>query len=197
MPLHRVRVTLTNFPGAPGYAAHYFSTSVTDMTALKTFWTSLVNYFAAGTTFTLPSSGDIINETDGKITGGWSGSGGGTAGSGGTAANYSGSSGAVVEWQSNAIVNGRRPLGKTYVVPLKSTYYDTQGSLDITTCVTPITTAATTLLAAYTDGLKVWSRPYTPPTDGKPHPAARVGSYGTAIAARVPDLAVTMRSRRT
>lgn len=197
MPLNRVRVIWGGFIGAPGYTNLYFSTSVTDMDALKAFWTSVSNTVPVGITLTVPSSGDIINESDGKITGTWTGTNGGTITSTGTAGVYSGTSGAIIEWRSNAVINGHRPVGKTYVVPLRGALYDTNGTLNTATCITPLTAAAQGLLAAYADGLKVWSRPYTPPTDGKPHPPARVGSQGTVTSAFVPDLAVTMRSRRS
>lgn len=196
MPMNRVRCQWNNWPGAPGYTNLYFSTSVTDMDALKAFWTSVGALIPLGIQVVVPSSGDIVNETDGKITGTWTGTNGGTIINSGGAGVYSGTSGAIIEWRSNAVVNGHRPVGKTYIVPLKGALYDSNGSLDQTTCIAPLLAAAQGLLAAYASGLKVWSRPYTPPDDGKPHPPARVGSQGTVTAASVPDLAVTMRSRR-
>lgn len=196
MPMNRVRCQWNNFPGAPGLSTLFFSTSVTDMDALKAFWTSVAALIPSATQIVVPSSGDIINETDGKITGTWTGTNGGTitAPAGSTA--YSGTSGAVIEWKSNAVINGHRPIGKTYIVPLRDTMYDSNGSLSTTTCITPLTNAAQGLIAAYASGLKVWSRPYTPPDDGKPHPPARVGSQGTVTSVLIPDLAVALRSRR-
>lgn len=196
MTIRRVRCTWANFPGAPGVSTFYLSTSVTSMAPLATFFNEVLKHVPVNTAITVPNSGDEISESNGQISGTWTATGGLVQSSSAATQAFSGSSGAVVEWQSNALVNGRRPLGKTFIVPLIMADYDTNGSLSQASCITPLAAAANALLAAYSDGVKVWSRPYTPPADGKPHPPARVGSIGTAVSIRVPDLAVTMRSRR-
>lgn len=187
MPLNRVRVAWSNFPGAPGVSTHYFSTTQTDMTALRTFYNTIKDLFPNGLTTSVPNSGDVIQESDGQIIGTWTGTGGGTNVSAVASAAYSGPSGAIVRWITPGIVAGRRVVGRTYLVPLERNQYDTSGSLASTT-ITTIQNAAQAMLASYADGFKVWSRPGVSPP--------RVGSFHTALAALVPDLAAVRRSRR-
>jgi hypothetical protein len=193
--MNRARVRLDNFPGAPGLSTFYFGSGVTDMTGLKNFYNAIKDLFPLTLGSTIPNNGDQINENDGKITGVWSGSGGGGAVSAAASASYSGATGLVIDWLTGGIVNGHRVMGRTYIVPGANAIYDTQGSINTTT-INAVGTAVNALLASYVDGMKVWSRPYDPPSDGKPHPPARVGSMHTITSARIPDLAVTMRSRR-
>jgi hypothetical protein len=194
MTLNRVRVTWTNFPGAPGLTTHYLSSGTTDMTALKTFYSAIKDLMPNATQFTIPNNGDQINESDGKLSGVWTGTNGGPVTSIASASlNYAGSAGSMVKWNSGGIVSGHRVVGRTFLVPMVSSAFFTDGSLQTST-ITQIQNAAQALLTAYTDAVKVWARPFTP----KPGAAgtARVGSLHTVTSASVPDLAVVLRSRR-
>lgn len=192
--INRARVAWTNFSGAPGLSTFYFGSSTVDMTALRAFFNAFTLLIPSGVTIAVPSAGDQINDTTGQITGIWTGPAQSSFNcSGGTGA-YAGGSGAVCEWLSSAIVAGRRPIGKTFLVPLISGQFDSNGSLSAG-CITAIQTAAATLITAYAGEMKVFSRPYVPPV-GSPNPP-RVGVASTIVAARVPDLAAVLRSRRT
>lgn len=191
--LNRAKVTWTNFTGGPGLSTFYFGSSVVDMTALRTFFSAIAGNIPSAVTINVPSGGDQISDVTGQITGIWSGPAQAPLNMTGGVGNYSGTSGLVVDWLSSAVVNGRRPIGKTFIVPTNQTAYDTNGSI-ATAVISSVTTAAMALLAAYAGELKVFSRPFTPPA-GSTKPA-RIGSSSTAVAARVPDLAVVLRSRR-
>lgn len=192
--LNRARVTWSNFSGAPGLSTFYFGSSTVDMTALRTFFTACQPLIPASTTIQVPSAGDQINDTTGSITGVWTGPAQTSIVATGSNTSFSGASGAVVEWLSGLIVGGRRPVGKTYIVPLIGTNYDTNGSLSTST-ITTLTNAAAALITAYAGEMKIFSRPFTPPAGSTKPP--RVGVGATIIAARVPDLAAVLRSRRT
>lgn len=198
--MNRCRVTWTGFVGAPGYTNFYFGSTTTDMTALKTFLTNQSSWIPSVVTLSIPAGGDKINDTDGKISGTWVGTGSGTVNGGGGAGSYSGSSGIVVDWLCGLIVAGRRVQGRSYFVPASTNAYQADGS--ITESIrTNIVTAGTTMIAAYAGEFKVFSRPFPgkdaetgpPPKPAKP---PRVGVAATVITCRVPDIAAVMRSRR-
>jgi hypothetical protein len=80
---------------------------------------------------------------------------------GASAAAYAAPSGARVDWITAGIVNGRRVRGRTYLVPLISTAYDTDGTINSTNLAT-ISTAAASYITNATIGSAdpvVWSRP--------------------------------------
>lgn len=186
MPLARYRLSMGNWPGAPGVMTLYFGTSVADFTAVRTFITSIKDLFPNGLTFSFPTTLDIINEATGQLTNATAIAGQTAAASISTAAPYAGSAGALIHWNTSAFVNGRRVAGRTYCVPLANSNFANDGSLS-GSAITTLQNAATALIAAYGDGLKVWSRPKE---------GVRPGAFFTALSATIPDLAVVMRSRR-
>jgi len=185
--MNRHRVVWSNFPGAPGYTNFFTGTGIVDSTPFKTFFNSAVgNYLPNGTTLTFPSSGDIINEATGQITGAWTGTAPTPLTSGAAATSFAGGAGAQVQWQTSLIVGGRRVLGRTFLVPLIPTAFDNNGSIG-NTVLGLIKGAGDALILALAGELKVFSRP-------RPTIA---GANATVISCRVPDLAVSLRSRRT
>jgi hypothetical protein len=184
--MNRVRVSLAGFTGAPGLTTLMLGSGITNVAPIVTFFNALTNVMPNGLSATIPSSGDQINETNGQITGTWIGTGGQTITSITAAAAYSGSSGACIDWLTSLIVAGRRVQGRTFVVPLTGVSYQSDGTLAGTT-ITILQNAATALIVALAGELKVFSRPN----------ATRVGAAATVIAARVPDMAAVLRSRRS
>lgn len=198
MPLIRYRVAWSNWPGAPGVSTHYFSTSVADFSPVRAFYLANKDLFPNLLTWTFPTSYDVINEVTGQLSSTVATAPQTAVSSAHSATAYSGTSGAVLRWSTNSVVNGNKVVGRTYLVPLAQDQYFTDGSL-VGTFITTVTAAATALLAAYGDGLKVWARPFPGRTNdpgGKPDIPARVGSFHTVVAATVPDFAAVMRSRR-
>lgn len=193
--LNRVRVAWTNFPGAPGVSTFYLDAATTNTAPLQAFFNSIKDLFPNTLTIQVPNAGDQIDSATNKITGAWVGSGGGTSSSIATANPYSGTSGAMVRWLTNAVLNGRRLSGRTYLVPMNQTQYANDGSLS-GTCQTTITTAATTLITAYAGALNIYGPPRDAGTTGPGDPG-KAAITSPVIAAIVPDLAVVMRSRRT
>jgi hypothetical protein len=194
-PLNRVRVTWTNFPGAPGLSTFYLSSAVTNTAAILTFYTAIKDLFPNGLTIQVPSTGDVVDSATNQITGAWTGSGGGNTASTATANPYSGTSGALVRWTTGAVQNGRRLSGRTYLVPLNNLQYANDGSLS-STCQTTIQNAANAMITSYAAALLVYGPPRDSGTNGPGDPG-KAAITSPAVAAVVPDLAVVMRSRRT
>lgn len=191
MEINRVRVSWTNFPGAPGLSTFYLGGGIVDVTAIRAFFSALVARFPTGLTWQTPNSGDIVDVGTGRITGTWSGTGGGNTVGTATAAPYSGSSGAMVRWLTNGVVEGHRLAGRTYLVPLAGNTYDTDGSIGSATQ-TAIQAAGTTLIAGYGSNLVVFHKPRNAAGGDLGSP----GSVSAVASAIVPDLAVVLRSRR-
>lgn len=184
MTMNRVRVLWQNWPGAPGYTNHYVGSNVLAQTAIRTFYDAIKSYVPNGLTIQVPSTGDQVNEATGAITGVWSGAAQAVVTGGGNVA-YANAVGACVNWRTGLIIDGRRPMGRTFLVPLTSQAFETNGTLG-SVALTTIGTAATQLIADLAGELKVWHRPN----------AAGPGSNVTVLTAQVPDMGAVLRSRR-
>jgi hypothetical protein len=186
--LSRVSVAWQNWPGAPGSTVFYgLATAMVqaDVDAVRTFFDAIKQYLPSGLTITVPSSGDNIDDATGDIVGSWSVATPPIVVTGTGAGAYAGNAGAVVHWLTDDVVNGRRVRGRSFLVPLVSTAYDTGGSL-IAGAMTILSNAAGALVTASAGAFQIWHRP-APPAAGSSH---AITSH------RVPDLAVSMRSRR-
>lgn len=104
--------------------------------------------------------------------------------SSGTAGNHSRPSGARVDWLTNAIVNGRRLRGRTFLVPLAASGYDSTGTLASGT-LTTLGIAATNYRST-----GVFTR-MTPAVWSRTH-----GILGDITGANLDDRASVLRSRR-
>lgn len=103
-------------------------------------------------------------------------------GSGSTA--YSRAAGGRIDWSTGVIAGGRRLTGRTYLVPLISSAFDTDGLLT-STVQTGLQTAGDDLIAAMTGAgipLQVWSR--------------KNASSAVVISASAPAKGAILRSRR-
>ena len=185
MPMNRVRVAWTGFAGAPGVSTFYTSTTVTDMAPIRTFFTSINTLFPNSFQFQVANSGDIVQEATGQIVGGWAGPAQAVVPGQASGASYAAPVGTMVRWGTSAVIAGRRPIGKTFLVPMDRVVFDTNGTLT-STAITTIQNAANALLTSLVDGLRLWARP----TD------TRAGGSLAILTALVPDKAVVLRSRR-
>jgi hypothetical protein len=191
MAINRLRVTWGNFPGAPGVSTHYFSTTVTDFSPVRTFYNAISTLLPANVQLVFPNVIDTINESTGTLTGSFQVTQMAMVTSTQAAAAYSGASGAVVRWNTTGIWHGKRVTGRTYLVPLHGAAFQTDGSLAGTT-LTTIGTAANAMCTAFGDTMRVWARPFAGSATREP----RNGTTFSALSATVPDLAAVLRSRR-
>jgi hypothetical protein len=185
--MNRCRVALTGVAGLPGVATHYFDTSVTDVSPIRVFWDSVKSAFPTSMQIQVANSGDTIDASNGNIVGAWSGPAQTVVAGSGGAGSYTSTAGIVVEWICPDPINGRRPLGKTYLVPCMAALFDSSGTIANTT-VTTFQAAGLALVQGLGGGgaLKVWHRPKN-----------GVGGSAAAVSnCRVPDKQVILRSRR-
>lgn len=185
--LNRVRVAWQGWPGSPGVSTFYIGGTVTQaqIDGIRAYFNSMAGSLPAGLTINVPASGDVIDDVSGLITSAWSVATTPTTVTGTGAGNYAGNAGAVQHWLTGSVINRRRVRGRTFLVPLVATAYDTAGSLSTTT-ISTMNAAGTALLTALGTGFRVWHRPNNGISGG----SAVVTGF------RVPDLAVSLRSRR-
>lgn len=182
--LNRLRVTWNGLGGLPGLTTFYLRSAETDVSDIKTFFTSIKDNFPSALSWDIPNGGDIIDETDGELQGGWTGTNGGTvAATGGGGAFASGVGGRVV-WTTTTVINGRRVRGGTFLVPLLAACYGTSG--DLAAAQRGSLQSAADVLAA-TDLTVLWHRPAK---------GAANGSLVDIVGANVPSKVSTLRSRR-
>lgn len=182
--LNRIRVTWDSDVPGGGLSTFYYPSSQTDVSDLKTFFTSVAAYLPAGLSLTVPSNGDQVDSNSGRITGGWTGTGGGTVTGGGNS-NWSNGIGLRVVWETVVVRNGRRVRGSTFICPLGQGFAANDGTLNNTTK-DDILGFANTL--ANTGFLNVFHRP--------PKGTFTGGATATVSSASVPDRVTALRSRR-
>lgn len=192
MAIHKVSAQWSGFTGAPGYTNFYFTpfTGGGDAQAavdrVRAFFFALVNVIPTGVTIQVSPTVEIIDEATGSLTGYIDATQPPivTGASGGTM--YVGPSGAVINWLTATVRAGRRVRGRTFIVPLRTTMFDTQGTL--TADALGFIRAAANVLTTgdFEQQLVVWSRPV----------GGAGGVAAPVIGSRVPDLAAVLRSRR-
>ena len=173
----------------PGVSTFFYGTSSGPgdiTTALNTFFTAIRGQLPTGITFTIPSGGDVIDDATGNLTGAWTGGTGSTVTTNGTGS-YAAGVGARIAWTTAAIHKKRRVRGTTYIVPLLTASFGTNGSLVASTSTT-LTNAAAALQATPNTFPLIWSRPTKGTADG-------VSSSITGSS--VPTSVSWLRGRRT
>lgn len=191
MTLARIRVTWSGSPVVgPGVSTFYQSTmaDASGLAAIKSFYTSLAGMCPSGLSWTIPSTGDFLNESDGSLAGSWSFPGAGGVVAASTASTWVNGVGARIKWQTNGIHKGRKVVGATFMVPVVVGAYEGSGNL-VGSYVTLLQSSANALVSGMGGDMYVWSRPTAGGgTDGK---------KSAVTAAQAPDYVSWLRSRRT
>lgn len=182
--MQKVIVDWTGFQGAPGYSVFYRDSSILDTAYIRTFYDSVKAIIPSTVTLTVRAAGDLIDAATGALTGAWTTAANATV-TGTTAGTYAAPAGAVVRWNTLGIVAGRRIRGRTFLVPLGSVAFQSDGSL-LAGSITTIQTAAAALIASSGTNLGVWHRPV----------GGAGGVWFQTVNADVPDRAAILRSRR-
>ena len=193
MAMYRINVSWQNWPGAPGVTTFFQNPAVgqPNPEAVRVFFDAIRALLPLNLSLNVPGSGDMVEETTGELAGTWQSTPAPAQVVGATAGTYAGNAGGVIHWLTQGVVNNRRVRGRSFLVPLVGTCYENNGSLSAAT-LTTMQNAATALMNATPGHLVVWSRPVKP----TPGVAARAGSQHAVSGIRVPDLAVSLRSRR-
>lgn len=194
--LNRVRVQLTGFIGAPGVATFYFLGLQTARQSLQSLFTAVAPALPDDVTAQVEAAGDIIESTNGALVGSWSKDPlppivGQQVGG------YAGPAGCMLRWNTNGIVGRRRVRGRTFLVPLAATNYNTVGQI-LPAVVSGIAASANAFVFEQSLDFVIWSRPFigAPATPTRAARPARLGSHSLVTSATVPTKVVVLRSRR-
>lgn len=182
--MQRVRVTWDGLGGLPGLSTFYYAATSPAVADLTTFFSAIKGQFPTPLTWTIPSTGDVIDNATGALLGTWTGTGGGTVAATGAASQYAAGTGLRVRWLTGQVHNGRRVAGSTFLCPVITNTYSLSGSIDPTKL--SIFTAAAAAYVAAAPVKLVWSRGRTP-GDGV---SVNINSYD------VPNRVSSLRSRR-
>lgn len=173
-------VTVLHWSGAEGDAPPVGAV-VSAFNAVKTM-------FPLGLSWTIPGSGDKIEDTTGDLAGVWTATGGATVSATGSASCAAGV-GACIGWTTGGIVSGtkgpRKLRGRMFLVPLTYGVYDGDGTIE-PGALGNLRTFANSLQAA--GPLAVWHRPSS-------STASDGNSYGV-ISNSVRDKVAFLSSRR-
>lgn len=193
MTLLRVKTEWTGFTGAPGYTVMHFNGSDEAAgsspdqchEAVHTFFTAIASRLPGVVRLRVDPNVERLDEASGEIVA-FELATDRPVISGTTTGNFSSATGACITWMTAGVRNGRRIRGRTFLVPLASAAYDTDGTLN-PTARTNIETAAQALNDDF-GGLVVFSRPSGP--------GATDGQAALVTGVRVTDKTAILRSRR-
>lgn len=198
----RVKARWTGFSGAPGYTVMHFRDFDTgdgpgvDPTAasaqaasdrMRAFLGAFPELLPITVRIDLDPNVDILEDSTGTMVDSLTVTPGAQL-SGSSGGNYSAAIGAVVNWSTGSIRAGRRVRGRSFLVPLSSTAFFTDGTLSAS-ALTTLQAAANILVdRTNTPDLGVYARPTLA--------GAADGQWVVATGARVPDMGAVLRSRR-
>lgn len=195
----RVKTKWTGFSGAPGYTNFYFRDFAAGneptlaqaqgaVTRTADFWANVTGRLPAVVSLQVQGDVEVIEETTGEMTTIHNVTAPAPKVGTNATSTFSGPTGAVINWRTAGVRNGRRVRGRTFIVPIATSCYQSDGTLDPTHHTALGTAAATLTDAAGTPDLGVWARPSAA--------GASDGVWYAVQTATVPDLAAVLRSRR-
>lgn len=154
---------------------------------VRSFWQALDGLYPQQVSVQVESEVELIEHTNGKLVDVFSVPSVAPV-PGFAVANFSAPVGAVINWRTGTIRNGRRLRGKTFVVPLANTAFDTTGTLSDAARSTLSVAAAALAATTGSPDLFVYGRPTTK--------GGSDGVLGVVTSSSVPDMAAVLRSRR-
>lgn len=159
-------------------------------TKTNQFRTDIRSLLPSQVTAATVSDVEEINEQSGMLLGVLSG--GTAAAQPGTAtstAPWAAAVGGVISWSTAGIRKNRRVRGRTFIVPMSSTAFDTDGTLTAGT-LTTLNTVSNSLMTGGTNvQLAVWCRPTSK--------GATDADAFNVMARKVPDMGAILTSRRS
>jgi len=172
-----------------GLSTFYFDQAGSGSPAdVRAFFEAIKANIPSAVTITVPNGGDVIDTSNGALSGAWSEPSGGGITTGTFAGDYPQGVGLRVVWNTAGIYRGRRVKGSTFIVPIGAALWGLSGQLDPATQAI-FQTAADTLAASGSMPV-IWSRA----SDVAP---ATTGINSAVTSATVPSLVSWLRSRRT
>jgi hypothetical protein len=194
--IHRVRVGLTGFIGAPGVCTFYGLDGPALQAPLRQFFAACKSQFPLDVQIKVETNGDVLDPATGKITNTWigtdqpivQGSSGGV---------YVAPVGILVRWLTAVVADGKRVRGRTFLVPGSGDSYDIAGQVN-PAAQGVVAVAAAAFVAAASPSLIIWHRPFkgSAATATRPARPAHIGSAAGVTGSGVGTKAVVLRSRR-
>lgn len=192
MTIARVTAQWSGFPGAPGYSNFFFEVAGSSDEQLgapavvRTAFSSILQQLPSGVSIQVSPTVEYIDEATGVLQDYGDAEETPDSVNGSSSGNWAGPTGAVVNWTTGTVRDGRRVRGRTFLVPLGSTAFQNDGTLG-SLGLAALNNFATNLRggAENTTGLVVWGRPSSTP-----------GVAAPVTGHRVPDMAAVLRSRR-
>ncbi len=164
--------------------------------ALGVWMNAVKGFIPDDISWTIASSGDVIEDSDGELVGSWTGTFVNVTAT--AASNYTVGVGLRQRWDTAGIHGGKRVKGSTFIVPVGGHCWGLDGRAT-SAAMTAFNNAATALLATsgVSGNMCVWSRPVTADPDASPPRAARAGASHLVTGASMGSEPTWLRSRRT
>lgn len=182
--IRRIEVLWSGTTGLPGITVFHSLDSVSGaLAAIRACFNSWKTEVPTGINWSFPGTGDVLDSATGTLVGGWTDTQPADVASSGSGYHAAGV-GVIVTWHTGAIVGGRRLKGRTFLCPITSAAFETNGTVVAGTLST-IKTAGDTLWGTGT--LNVWHRPTAP--------GASNGSVSVVTSCTVKDQVTRLSSR--
>ena len=184
--IERMRVPWTGGPvvGDGLTTFHFTLGAIGKAAGVAAFFDAIKNQFPSPLTWSIPNTGDMIEDTTGALSGTWTEGSPASVVATGAASFYVQGVGARVKWRTSSIVGGRRVVGSTFLAPVLGEKFSGSGAIteDMRSA---FALAASDLLEAV-ETMVIWSRPTS----------TRAGDSYNVVSAEVPDKVSWLRSRR-
>ncbi len=193
MSVYRTKIRWSGFTGAPGYTILHFDASTTPTQAgaqdvydaTATFASNLVSNLPTQVRLTTEAAVEVVDQTTNQLENIYNVTAAATS-SGLASGGYSAAAGACIIWETGEVRNGRRVRGRTFVVPMSASLYETDGTL-ASAAITDLQQAASSL-AGGGFSFGILARPTST--------GAADGDFYTVSSGRVTDKTAILRSRR-
>jgi hypothetical protein len=199
-PIVRVKLKWNGFAGAPGYSNFFLrdkasgdpsmTTATHAANMIQNFGAYVRTYLPIEASLQVQSDVEVVEETTGEMLSVFNVPSYAALQGQAASAPYSAASGAVITWRTAGVRNGRRVRGRTFIVPLANSAYQSDGTL----AAAMITSLNTNLQGAGFLGstesaiLGVYSRPSVK--------GASDGTWHQVTGFTIPDKVAVLRSRR-
>lgn len=194
MAVSIIRTVWTGGPSSPGLtqiAIQSDGTSNIDAAAaaVRTFWSNFAVSIPDGHTLAVEQLVEKFDEATGQLIGETLQANAPAPVTGTNIEAWAAGIGVRIDWGTSSIRNGRRVKGRTFLVPVTTTAFDTGGELNIDTRAAWLGHAIGLLDALETNGtpMVIWSRPSL---------KWPVGGISPVISAQVPRKPAVLRNRR-
>lgn len=191
MTINQIQVVMTGWNGAPGYMNLYCQGTdpivIQDFAnAFRTWLNAIKGQFPTSVIFSFQSSYRTVNEVTGALTGIGTLGAPPTTVTGGGNANFNAGAGATVAWLTTASAGSRLRTGRTFLVPLGSNAYESNGTLE-SAGLAVLRTETQAFVTTVMGDLVVWKRPV----------GGAGGAISEVVASRVNDIGALLKSRRS